>query len=339
MKNNKNGTILIIGGEGYIGNVLALRFLSNGYKVISYDNFIFENHLCTLNKTHFKNYQFVFGDMLDTKTLQVLLEKVDGVVLLAGLVGDPITKKYPKESAIINDDGVKNVIDLCAERNIEKFIFVSTCSNYGMTDNEKLADEAFDLNPLSLYSKSKVKAENYILSLKDKTEMNPTILRFATAFGLSPRMRFDLTISEFTRELGLGNELLVYDAQTWRPYCHVLDFARLIQIVFEASKNKTSFEIFNAGGEENNATKQMIVDTILNKIPDGIVRYDNFGSDPRNYRVNFKKVKKRFNFELEYTIEDGIVELIYAIKNHVFDRVATNKNFHGNYEINYSVSK
>jgi nucleoside-diphosphate-sugar epimerase len=331
--------ILIIGGEGYIGNVVTQNLLDVGYEVISYDNLLYKNNHCVLHKIQNPNYQFIYGDILDTVQLGNALSGVDGVVLLAGLVGDPITKKYPNESATINDKGVKNVIELCAEKNIEKFIFVSTCSNYGLIKDDELAHEEFDLNPLSLYSSSKVYAEKHILSLKGKIEMSPTILRFATAFGLSPRMRFDLTVSEFTRDLAMGNDLLVFDAETWRPYCHVGDFARLIKMVLEAPQEKVSFEVFNAGGDVNNATKQMIVNMILNKIPDGKVKYQEHGSDPRNYRVNFNKVKTVLGFEPKYTVQDGIDELVDAIDNHVFDSIDENRNFYGNYEINYRINK
>jgi nucleoside-diphosphate-sugar epimerase len=135
----------------------------------------------------------------------------------------------------------------------------------------------------------------------------------------------------------MGKELLVYDAHTWRPYCHVQDFARLIKKVIEAPTENTSFEIFNAGGDFNNATKQMIVDTILEIIPGGKVCYQKHGSDSRNYRVSFKKVKSVLGFELKYTIQDGVNELIEAIKNHVFDHVDENRNFFGNYEIHYPI--
>ena len=167
--------------------------------------------------------------------------------------------------------------------------------------------------------------------------MNPVTLRFATAFGLSPRMRFDLTLSEFTRELASGKELLVYDAHTWRPYCHVQDFARLIQIVIEAPKEKVAFEVFNAGGDVNNATKQMIVDAVLEKVPGGKVLYQEHGNDPRNYRVSFDKVKSHLGFEPKYTIQDGVNELSDAIQSHVFDQVDDNLNLFGNYEITYSI--
>ena len=313
------------------------RFLSAGYAVTSFDNFLYKNNLCVLNHIHHPKYRFIYGDMIKKNELEPALKNIDAVVLLASLVGDPITKKYPKETALINDVGLRNVIDLCAENDINRLIFVSTCSNYGLIENNKKADEKYKLNPLSLYSKSKVNTEKYILSLKRKTGLNPTILRFATAFGLSPRMRFDLTLSEFTREIVLGRELLVYDPYTWRPYCHVQDFARLIQMVIEAPIEKVLFEIFNAGGDVNNATKQMIVDNILKKVPNGKVKYQDRGSDPRNYRVNFDKVKHVLGFEPKYTIEDGIIELIDAINENIFDHVDKNRNFFGNYEINYSI--
>jgi len=329
--------ILLIGGEGYIGNVVCRRLLNEGYAVTSYDALLYQNNLCVLNKIEDKNFNFIHGDIVDSKRLTAVLSNVDGVVLLAGLVGDPITKKYPNESEFINDHGVLNVIELCAQKNIERFIFISTCSNYGLIEGDDLADENFALKPLSLYAKSKVNAERYIMSLKGKTAMNPTVLRFATAFGLSPRMRFDLTVSEFTLELARGNELLVYDAKTWRPYCHVQDFARLIQAVLEADISDVTFEIFNAGGEINNATKQMIVDSILAEIPEGRVHYQEHGSDPRNYKVNFNKVKTRLGFQPQYSITDGVKELTLAVKNHVFERVDQMKKFHGNYEIEYPV--
>ena len=330
-------TILLVGGEGYIGNIVSQKLLVDGYEVTSFDRLIYNNHNCVLSKTYSENYSFIFGDMLDAKNLKKLITNSDVIVLLAGLVGDPITKKYPKESALINDKGVRNVIDLCAQKN-KKFIFVSTCSNYGLIKNNELADESFELTPLSLYAKSKVNAERYIFSLMGKTDMKPTVLRFATAFGLSTRMRFDLTVSEFTRDLAIGKELLVYDADTWRPYCHVHDFARLIQLVIEAPDNKVAWEIFNAGGDINNATKQMIVDTVLKKIPNGKVSYQDQGSDPRNYRVSFDKVKSVLDFEPEYTIQYGVEELLDAINNHVFDHVDAHPNIIGNYEIDYTIS-
>ena len=275
--------------------------------------------------------------MCDASVLKKALEGITDVLLLAGLVGDPITKKYPEASQAINNAGIKNCINQLNGIGLEHLVFVSTCSNYGLIENFQLADEDFELKPLSLYAKAKVATEQYITSLKGKVDYTPTVLRFATAFGLSNRMRFDLTVSEFTREMALDHELLVYDANTWRPYCHVRDFGRLIDIVFQAPKENVAFEIFNAGGEVNNFTKQGIVDAILEQLPNAKVKYKEHGVDPRNYRVDFSKVKKILDFEPKYTIPDGIKEVLDAFENHVFDHVEDQRNIYGNYELEYPV--
>ena len=316
-----NKSVLIIGGEGYIGSVLSSYLISKGYQVKSLDYLIYNNHSCVLNNYANDQYEFVFGDMKNKFVLDKALKDVENVVLLAGLVGDPITKKYPKEAKEINNSGIK------------RLVFISTCSNYGLIENDELADENHQLKPLSLYAESKVKAEHYILSLKDKVDYDSVILRFATAFGLSPRMRFDLTISQFTRELYLGNELVVFDENTWRPYCHTLDFSRLIYKVIEAPSENISFKIFNAGGSSNNFTKKMIVDEILKFLPNGKVKYQKHGSDPRNYRVDFSKVDDKLGFKPQYNIQYGIKELMHAMDNQLFNLVDKNKIFYGNYKL------
>ena len=255
------------------------------------------------------------------------------MVLLAGLVGDPITKKFPKISKRINEEGIQRLIETLNGRGINRLIFVSTCSNYGLIENNKLANEEFELKPLSSYATAKVAAEKKLLSMRGETDFSPTVLRFATAFGISPRMRFDLTVSEFTRDLALGKELLVFDAHTWRPYCHVRDFARLIQIVLEAPKQRVANEVFNAGGDINNYTKQMIVDAILEYLPNSRVRYQEHGSDPRNYRVDFRKVREQLNFSPQYTVKNGVAELLSAMENRVFEHVEKNPSVYGNYKI------
>ena len=330
--------ILIIGGAGYIGTVLSDHFLNLGYCVRSLDYLIYQNNHCVLPYLGRKGYEHVFGDLCSKKDLELALNGINEVILLGGLVGDPITKKYPEESIHINELGIRTVIDQAKGKGVERLVFVSTCSNYGLIEGDRLADENFELKPLSLYAKAKVASERYLLSLEGNRDYSPTILRFATAFGLSPRMRFDLTVSEFIRDLALGKELLVFDAHTWRPYCHVRDFARLIQKVLEAPREKISNQVFNAGGDINNFTKQMIVDTILEHLPDAKVRYQEHGSDPRNYRVDFTKVRQVLGFEPQYTIKDGIMELLEAMRNHVFDHVDEHRNIYGNYEIFYPLN-
>ncbi|MEQ8704211.1 MAG: NAD(P)-dependent oxidoreductase [Phaeodactylibacter sp.] len=328
--------ILLLGGAGYVGTVITADFLRRGYHVTVLDNFVYKNQFAIQPYLGDPNYKLILGDINDPKKLQLAsAECVDSVVVLAGLVGDPITKKYTTESKKINEDGIQGCIDFFDDKNISNLLFISTCSNYGLIGENELADEKFELNPLSLYAKAKVAAEKHLLSKKGKVSYTATVLRFATAFGLSPRMRFDLSVSEFVRDLFFGEELLVFDEHTWRPYCHVRDFAQLIDLVLSAPKEKIDFEVFNAGGDVNNNTKKMIVDSILEFLPDAKVKYTEKGSDPRNYKVSFKKVKETLGFEPKYTVPMGIKELINALEMGVYADSLKNKKHYGNYEINY----
>lgn len=327
--------VLLIGGAGYVGTVITSHFLKLGYKVRALDNFVYKNQESIQSYLGDENYEFVLGDLGDRAALEKATLGISNVVILGGLVGDPITKIYPESSSIINEKGIQACIDFFDDKKIEKLLFISTCSNYGLINENELADENFELNPLSLYAKAKVAAERHLMAKKGKVSYTGTVLRFATAFGLSPRMRFDLSVSEFVRDLYFGKELLVFDEHTWRPYCHVRDFARLIDLVINAESQKISFEVFNAGGEVNNFTKKMIVDTIAAYIPGAVIKYGANGSDPRNYKVSFNKVKETLGFEPKYTVKDGIEELISAFNIGVYNDSLVNKNRYGNYEIQY----
>jgi nucleoside-diphosphate-sugar epimerase len=327
--------ILLLGGAGYVGTVLTAHLLKRGYKVRALDNFIYENEFAVQPYFGDPDYEFMKGDITNENDLQKAVKGVTDVVILAGLVGDPITKKYPEASEKINTQGVQNCINFLNGKGLDKVIFISTCSNYGLIREDELADENFKLNPLSLYATAKVGAEKCLLGMKGEADFTGTVLRFATAFGLSPRMRFDLTVSEFIRDLFFGKELLVYDEHTWRPYCHLRDFSRLIELIIESEKDKVNFEIFNAGGEVNNFTKKMIIDEVLKHVTNGKVIYNKEGSDPRNYRVSFKKVKDVLGFEPKFIVEDGIKELVEALKVGLYADSVKNPDKYGNYQINY----
>lgn len=325
--------VLLIGGSGYIGSPLTMHLLSLGYRVTNLDLHVYGHGSIPLAYLAHPRYRLVTGDMGDASRLNYALDGVTDVVLLAGLVGDPITKKFPNESAAINDLALRNCIDQLIGRGLERVVFISTCSNYGLVEEDILVNEESPLLPLSLYAKSKVAAEKYILSLKGKVDYHATILRFATAFGLSPRMRFDLTVNEFVRKLYLGKKLVVYDEQSWRPYCHVKDFATLIERVLVFPAEDISFEVFNVGTERNNHTKKEIVDIILTRLPDRKVYYSSNGTDLRNYRVDFTKVRNRLHFEPRYSVADGVDEIIWAIKEGMLENVERLPNIYGNYDL------
>ena len=320
--------VLVIGGAGYIGTVVANYLVQNNYKVKILDNLIYGNDFIQNQKFLSDDIEFIKKDMLNISKNDSIFKNIDAVILLAGLVGDPITKKYPDLSIKINRDGCKSVIDATAAAGIDRFIFISTCSNYGLIDSKDIADENYVLKPVSLYAKLKVEIENYIL--QKSGNLCTTILRFATAFGESPRMRFDLTINEFIYELLINKKLLVYDPDTWRPYCHVNDFARLIEKVLRSNKILIKNEIFNAGSDINNFTKRQIVEIISRSIKDCDIMYKEHGVDPRNYKVDFSKIKKVLNFHPNYNVEDYMSKLVETIKNTKY----LSKSTYGNYEIN-----
>jgi len=338
MTEHSNRCVLIIGAGGYIGPVVTAHLLGQGYQVRALDLFLFPTQSVLEPFSGNPDFELVTGDHCDVEVVADALNDATDVIILSGLIGDPITKKYPDVSRKINDEGMRALIGLCNGRGLNRVIFVSTCSNYGLIKDGELADEDFELNPLSLYAKAKVAMEQELLGLKGIVDFCPTILRFATAFGLAPRMRFDLTVSQFTRDMHLGKDMLVYDSATWRPYCHVRDFGEVLQRILEAPEKDVAFEVFNAGGDVNNFTKQMIVDAILEALPNANVAYQEHGEDPRNYRVDFSKIRDRLEFEPKYTVHDGIAELIEALKQGQFADVEDNPNFYGNYEIDYPVS-
>jgi len=319
--------ILIIGGEGYIGNALYEYFSNKNFIITSFDNLIYRQKN---NKKNNKNYKFINGDLRKQKDLKKIDKKFDSVIYLAGLVGDPITNKYKKISTQINETATKNFIKrVYTKGNTKKFIFISTCSNYGLSKNKYL-NENHALKPLSPYAKSKVKIEKFILNLKRKESFSPTILRFATAFGYSNRMRYDLTINQFTKDLFIKKYLEIYDFNTWRPYCHVKDFARLIEKIIISDKSLTDYQVFNAGSNKNNFTKKAI-GTKIKKFTGGKIKYLKKSQDKRNYVVDFSKVNKILKFNPKYSVEYGINEILKKIRKDKVNYKSYEK--FGNYKI------
>lgn len=324
--------VLVIGGAGYVGSVMVRELLKRGYRTRVLDNFLYSNSLSLEGLYDEPGFSLVMGDLRDQDTLDRALNGVTDVVLLASLVGDPISKKFPELTRSVNQAGSETVFKALEGRDIHKFVFTSTCSNYGLRDSEEPADETSDLKPLSIYAETKVGFEKFILDNVGKADFIPTILRISTAFGLSHRMRFDLTVNEFTAALARGEALDVYDKDTWRPYCHVRDIARAVIRVLEAPEEKVRGEVFNVGSDENNYTKAMIIDEILAHI-DGKVTYVEKGSDPRNYRVSFAKIRQELGFEPLYSVKSFVPELIQAVRSGLYLRSGEIPGYYGNYDV------
>lgn len=307
--------VLVTGGAGYIGSVLVRLLLENGYYVRVIDNLSFggEPIIDLLNHDRF---DFVKGDIRNPEDAQKAVEGMDYVAHLAAIVGDPACAVNPDLTRSINIDGAQLMYETANRNQVKKFVFASTCSNYGkMKDPNAFVNEDSELAPVSLYAETKVAFEKFLLGQDKNNVCKPTCLRFSTVYGLSLRPRFDLTVNEFTKELSLGRELVIFGEQFWRPYCHVIDLARSVMAVIEASDEQVAFDVFNVGDTSENYQKQMIVDEIKKFIPDASVKYVQKNEDPRDYRVSFEKINKRIGFTISKKLPDGIKQIKFAVQS------------------------
>ncbi|MBZ0097711.1 MAG: NAD(P)-dependent oxidoreductase [Taibaiella sp.] len=301
--------ILVTGGAGYIGSVLTRQLLEKGYEVRVLDRLMYGGEPI-IDLFNYPNFEFIKGDVRNREDVEKAVEGVTCIAHLAAIVGDPACAKDPELSKSTNFEGSKLLYDIANDKGVKKFVFASTCSNYGkMDDPGAYVNEESTLAPVSIYAETKVATEQYLLSQPKTNTCKPTCLRFSTVYGLSLRPRFDLTVNEFTKELALGRELVVFGEQFWRPYCHVYDLARSVIKVIESEEDAVAFDVFNVGDTAENYQKQMIVDEIKKQIPDARVKYVSKNEDPRDYRVDFSKIKNKLGFELMFTVPDGISQI------------------------------
>ena len=201
---------------------------------------------------------------------------------------------------------------------VSRFLFASTCSNYGkMKDANQYVDEESELSPVSLYAETKVAVEKALLESGRNGRWCPTPLRFATIFGVSPRMRFDLTVNEFTMEMLTKKHLKVFGEQFWRPYMHVRDAARAIQLVLSSPAEKVAGNVFNVGATDQNFQKQQLVEMIRPYAPDAVVEFVHKTEDPRDYRVSFTRITDQLGFKITRTVAQGIEEVAHLVRSNI----------------------
>ncbi len=312
--NVKERPVLVTGGAGYIGSVLTGLLLRDGFKIRVVDNLNFggEAVLSYLADAHF---EFIHGDITGDYDLDKALEGVGAIIHLAAVVGDPACRKTPERAVQVNRTASEILCEKALERDIRRFVFASTCSNYGKTSEpDAFVDESSPLKPISLYAELKVGFENFLLS-HPSDFLEPVCLRFATAYGLSPRPRFDLTVNEFTRDLLLDQTLEVYGEQFWRPYCHVLDLSEACRLALLADSSQVSRKALNVGATTENYRKLDLVETILAQMPKkrNNVSFVHKDEDPRDYRVNCDKIGQTLGFQPTRRVADGVREIIAAI--------------------------
>ena len=309
---------LITGGSGYIGSLLAKELLEAGRDVVVLDSLLHGQEDIAAEQEQ-AGIEVIRADIRDADARKRALSQTEAVVHLAAIVGDPACALDPAVSDEVNVQATKSLVADAGEAGVRQLVFASTCSNYGrMTDPTVPITEDGELAPVSLYAEQKVGMEKLILGGAGGSDLAPTCLRFATVYGVGRRMRFDLTVNEFTRELWADRELEVFGEQFWRPYIHVRDAGRAVRTVLETPVDQVSGEVFNAGRSGENYRKLDLVEEIKKQTDRGKVSYVKKDEDPRDYKVSFDKIRERLGFETLMTVPDGIGEILASLDEQAF---------------------
>jgi nucleoside-diphosphate-sugar epimerase len=294
--------ILITGGAGYIGSVLVPMLLKEGHSITVLDNFMY-GQSSLLDCCHLKNLTVTRGDVRDKKLLSELVAKADAILTLACLVGAPLCKKDPETARAVNFEAVKNIRELMSSRQL--LIFPSTNSGYGVGQADIYCDENTPLRPISLYGQLKVDLESILLA-----KGNCVTFRFATLFGISPRMRLDLLVNDFTYRAVTDRCVVLFEPHFKRNYLHVRDAARaFIHALQNYDKMKGS--PYNVGLSYANLSKLELCQVIQKQIPEFHFVTAEYGKDPdqRNYVVSNQRIEAA-GFKPAVSLDEGIQELI-----------------------------
>jgi len=296
--------VLVVGGAGYIGSLLVERLLDKGHRVRVLDCLLYGDEPLRPFKNH-SDFELIVGDCRNIQDMVKALRGVESVVHLAAIVGAPACNQDHDTALETNYAATRMLIEIAKGHGVGRFVFASSCSVYGATELE--VDENSAVQPISLYGQTKVDSEQALLEARSDT-FHPTVLRYATVFGLSYRPRFDLVVNLLTAKAQQEGVITIYNGQQWRPFIHVRDLVEATVRVPEAPVRLVSGEIFNVGDTRLNHTLTDVADVIRDAFPN--VRVDHVdNSDRRNYRVNFDKLLSRTGFRARYTLRDGVEEL------------------------------
>ncbi len=317
MTDKNRETVLLTGNTGYIGTVMT-RYLKERYNVIGFDSGLFGENIFLPLDPHEKPHKQIIKDV--RQVTEGDLDGIDMVVHLAGLSNDPLGELNPKLTDEINCKATFKLAEIARKKGVKKFVFSSSCSIYGISGTNTPITEDGDVNPLTAYAKAKVDAESALLALADGG-FHPVLMRNATVYGFSPRMRMDLVVNNLLAWAYLTGEIAISsDGTPWRPVIHIHDLCDAFMAVLRAPVENVSRQAFNVGQNAENYRVKDIAYKIQKFFPEAKVKIlNNTGQDERSYKVDFSKIKKVIpEFNPRWNVEKGIEQLIGAYKKRCF---------------------
>jgi nucleoside-diphosphate-sugar epimerase len=309
--------VLLTGHLGYIGTVLTPMLLERGHDVVGLDSDLYRR--CTFHEGGMREVEWIRKDVRDAVPADV--QGFDAVLHLAGLSNDPLGDFNPEVTFDINHLASTRLARLARQAGVERFVFSSSCSNYGAGGSDWLT-ESSPFNPVTPYGQSKVRAEADIAALADET-FTPVFLRSATAYGVSPRLRFDLVLNNLVAwAFTTGLVYLKSDGGAWRPLVHVEDIARAFCAVMEAPRDKVHGEAFNVGVTADNLQIRDVAKIVCEVVPESRLELAAGASnDERCYRVNCDKLQQTLpEYHPRWTVRRGAEELYAAYREHGLER-------------------
>jgi len=301
--------VLVTGGAGFIGSHLTRMLLERGYHVRILDRFDYGR--AGVEGLGHPHLEVIAGDVCSSRDVSRALRDVHAVVALAAIVGDPACNLDPEETITLNYTATKVLIEACNFYGVRRLVFASSCSVYGAS-NHSLLTEQSRLNAVSLYAKTRVLSENIIFDRSGDVE--PVVLRLATVFGLSPRMRFDLVVNTLTARAVVDRKIAIFGGRQWRPNVHCRDAARAFIAALEAPTAAVAGEVFNVGGDAQNHRIAELGSIVAQVVGDVAVTHQAEAADARDYRVSFEKIRRVLAFEPEYTVAAGVHEVAAAVR-------------------------
>ncbi|WP_306059091.1 NAD-dependent epimerase/dehydratase family protein [Natronococcus wangiae] len=310
-------TVLVVGGAGYVGSVLCRTLLESGFAVRVLDPLMYGD-AGVAGLADRERFTLHRGDARSIETVLDAIEGVDAVVHLGGIVGDPATELDPRKTLEYNLHSTRVLASVCKYHQLNRFVFASSCSVYGKSeDGAGRLTEDDALNPVSLYARLKIQSERVLRDLADE-RFSPTILRKATVYGYSPRMRFDLVGNVLPAKAYEQGVIPVFGGDQYRPNVHVEDAARAYVDCLTAPLEDVAGEVFNVGSNQQNYRIDELATVVADAFPAAEIEYHDERTDERSYRVEFEKIRSTLGFEPERSVRDHCLELKAAFESGAF---------------------